>query len=104
MIISIVIATYNAEETIRRCLESVVNTQAEGYELDIIVIDGGSTDGTVEIVGSFAQLLGYWESAPDPIARLSTLLAQILRRFFHSNTMTTLQSLIFCIDALPQSR
>ena len=65
MIISIVIATYNAEETIRRCLESVVNTKAEGYELDIIVIDGGSTDGTVEIVGSFAHLLGYWESAPD---------------------------------------
>ena len=65
MIISIVIATYNAEETIRRCLESVVNTQAEGFELDIIVIDGGSTDGTVEIVESFAQLLGYWESAPD---------------------------------------
>lgn len=66
MIISIVIATYNAEKTIRRCLESVVNTHAcDGYELDIVVIDGGSTDGTVEIVGSFAHLLGYWESAPD---------------------------------------
>lgn len=66
MIISIVIATYNAEKTIRRCLESVVNTHAcDGYELDIVVIDGGSTDGTVEIVRSFAHLLGYWESAPD---------------------------------------
>jgi glycosyltransferase involved in cell wall biosynthesis len=66
MIISIVIATYNAEETIRRCLESVVNTQAfEGYELDIVVIDGGSTDGTVEIVGAFEEQIGYWESAPD---------------------------------------
>ena len=66
MIISIVIATYNAKETIRRCLESVVDTQGyAGFELDIVVIDGGSTDGTVEIVGSFAERLGYWESAPD---------------------------------------
>ena len=66
MIISIVIATYNAEKTIRRCLESVVDTQSfEGFELDIVVIDGGSADGTVEIVESFAELLGYWESNPD---------------------------------------
>jgi glycosyltransferase involved in cell wall biosynthesis len=66
MIISIVIATYNVEETIHRCLESVVNTNAcECYEIDIVVIDGGSTDDTVEIVGSFEEHIGYWETAPD---------------------------------------
>lgn len=66
MIISVVIATYNAEQTIRRCLESVIRTQAcELYEVDIVVIDGGSKDGTVQIIRSFAEQIGYWESAPD---------------------------------------
>jgi len=65
MIISVVIATYNAEETIRRCLESVVNSEARGYVLDIVVIDGESTDGTVPIIESFAEQIGYWETAPD---------------------------------------
>ena len=45
--ISIIIPTLNEEETIRQCLETVVDISG----IEVIVADGGSTDRTVEIAG-----------------------------------------------------
>ena len=47
MLITIVIATYNAADTLTRCLHSIAPQKAEGVEL--LVVDGGSTDGTAEM-------------------------------------------------------
>lgn len=47
MLITIVIATYNAADTLTRCLHSIAPQKAEGVEL--LVVDGGSTDGTSEM-------------------------------------------------------
>ena len=52
MKLSVVLITYNEEENIRRTLESV-RTLAEGGRGEIIVVDSGSTDRTVEIARSF---------------------------------------------------
>ena len=49
-LVSIIIPTYNSERTIRQCLESIKNQTYPNIE--IIVVDGGSTDQTVEIAKS----------------------------------------------------
>jgi glycosyltransferase involved in cell wall biosynthesis len=58
--VSIVTSAYNCETTIRESLESVLN-QA-GVELEVIVIDDGSSDGTPEILRDLA--------AEDPRVRV----------------------------------
>jgi len=47
--ISIIIPAYNAEKSVRACLESVLGQKA-GFRFEAIVVDDGSTDGTRKIV------------------------------------------------------
>ena len=49
--ISVVVCTYNGRQTIRDCLDGLVNLRYPNFE--IIVIDDGSTDGTADIVGKY---------------------------------------------------
>lgn len=51
-LISIVIPVYNGEKTIRRCVESVQNQTYSN--LEIIVVNDGSTDKTLEILGEIS--------------------------------------------------
>jgi glycosyltransferase involved in cell wall biosynthesis len=61
--VSIIIAVMNGAATIHRCLASVV---AQTYpQKEIIVIDGGSTDGTADIIRAFEGELRTWRSEPD---------------------------------------
>lgn len=61
--ISIVTVVFNAAKTITRTIESVVNQ--DGLSIQYIVIDGGSTDGTVEVVKNYGQAIDYWISEKD---------------------------------------
>lgn len=61
--ISIVVAVYNGEATLERCLTSVFSQEFPGWEL--IVIDGGSKDGTVELLKRHSNRIAYWVSEPD---------------------------------------
>jgi glycosyltransferase involved in cell wall biosynthesis len=62
-VISIVIATYNAEKTIKRCLNSIVSQKTDPIEL--VIVDGASADQTMNIVRSFAESLDVVVSEPD---------------------------------------
>jgi len=62
-LISVITVCLNAEDYIRQCLESVIDQDFADYEY--IVIDGGSTDKTTEIIKEFEQELAYWHSRPD---------------------------------------
>jgi len=62
MLFSIVTPSFNQAPYLRGTLESVLNQQAV---LEYIVMDGGSTDGSREIIASYADQLAYWESAKD---------------------------------------
>lgn len=61
--ISIITVCYNSEPTIERAIKSVI---LQDYpSIEYIVIDGGSMDGTVDIIKKYAKNISYWESEAD---------------------------------------
>ncbi|WP_212003528.1 glycosyltransferase family 2 protein [Chitinophaga sp. HK235] len=64
IIISIIIATYNAEKQLPGCLRSITAQSFKGIE--IVVIDGGSTDNTLSILKNYTGSFPLnWVSEPD---------------------------------------
>jgi glycosyltransferase involved in cell wall biosynthesis len=62
-LISVVIAVYNGKATLQQCLDSVA--QQTYAQIELIVIDGGSKDGTVDLILANAEQISYWISEPD---------------------------------------
>ena len=62
-LISIVIASRNAADTLEQCLDSILCQKFREWE--IVVIDGGSEDSTLELLHERAALINYWQSAQD---------------------------------------
>jgi cellulose synthase/poly-beta-1,6-N-acetylglucosamine synthase-like glycosyltransferase len=61
--ISIVTPCLNGAEFLAEAMDSVLG---QGYpNLEYIVIDGGSADGSVDIIKKRAPHLAHWESEPD---------------------------------------
>lgn len=63
MLISIIIATYNASKTLKTCLDSIVPQLCSGTEL--IIVDGGSKDNTNDIIKSYGDKVSVHISEPD---------------------------------------
>lgn len=62
-LISIITVVFNASKTLEQTMTSVLG---QGYaNKEYIVIDGGSTDGSVEIIRKYASQLAFWVSEPD---------------------------------------
>lgn len=53
--ISVLILTYNQARFIERALKSVVDQISDRYDLEIIVTDDGSSDGTVDVIKDFIE-------------------------------------------------
>lgn len=62
-LITIIIAVYNGAKTLQQCIDSVAQQTYANKEL--IIIDGGSNDGTVELLKANDRFIGYWISEPD---------------------------------------
>ena len=63
MTFSIITVTYNASRWLERTIVNVLSQSYPGIEY--IIIDGGSTDGTVDIIKQYASGVSYWVSEPD---------------------------------------
>ena len=61
--ISIVTPVYNCSKYIESCILSVLNQDYK--DLEHIIIDGGSTDGTAQIIEKYADRLAYFVSEKD---------------------------------------
>lgn len=62
-LISIILVTYNAEGFLQRCLDSIYGQRYP--HIEIIVMDGGSTDGTAAILEGNTEKLAFWKSEKD---------------------------------------
>jgi hypothetical protein len=62
-LITIITVVFNGASTIEKSILSVINQTYENVEY--LIIDGGSTDGTVDIIRKYAHAIDYWVSEPD---------------------------------------
>lgn len=61
--ISIVTPSFNQADYLEECIDSILS---QNYpNLEYIIMDGGSTDGSVEIIKKYEKYLTYWQSKPD---------------------------------------
>ncbi len=62
-LISIITVVYNGEKYLDQTLQSVLHQKDE--QIEYIVIDGGSTDGTIDIIKKYEDKIDYWVSERD---------------------------------------
>jgi len=60
---SIITINYNNRDGLRKTIESVIHQTYHDFEY--IVIDGGSTDGSVDVLKEYDKNIDYWVSEPD---------------------------------------
>lgn len=63
MKISVITVVYNQKDTLESCIKSIL---CQNYQnIEHIIIDGGSTDGTIEIIRKYNDKIAYWVSEQD---------------------------------------
>ncbi len=63
MIVSIITVVFNGAKTLEQTIQSVLNQTYKNFEY--IIIDGGSTDGTIEVIKKYEKHISFWISEPD---------------------------------------
>lgn len=61
--ISVITITFNSEKTLERTIKSII--QQNYKNLEYIIVDGGSTDGTLNIIDKYKNYITKWISEPD---------------------------------------
>ena len=62
-LITVVTVVYNGEATLEQTIQSVVNQSYVNVEY--IIVDGASTDSTLDIIKKYEDKIDYWQSEPD---------------------------------------
>jgi glycosyltransferase involved in cell wall biosynthesis len=61
--VTIITVVYNGKNHLEKTIESVIGQTYKNVEY--IIIDGGSTDGTLDIIKRYEHAIDYWVSEPD---------------------------------------
>lgn len=62
-LLSIIIANYNYGRFLEEAIQSVLSQSCQDFEL--IIVDGGSTDNSVEVIKKYRDRIAWWVSEPD---------------------------------------
>ena len=62
-LVSVIINCFNGEKYLKEAIDSVINQTYTNY--DIYILDGGSTDHSVDIIKKYETHLKYWHSKKD---------------------------------------
>ena len=62
-LVTIITVVFNGEKYLEQTIQSVINQNYDNVEY--VIIDGGSTDGTVDIIRKYEDKIDYWVSEPD---------------------------------------
>src|SRR5208282_4271456 len=68
-LVSVVLATYNESNHVRKCVDSLLAQETPDFDLEILAIDGGSTDGTREYLEGIAARHPLVRVIPNPKRR-----------------------------------
>jgi glycosyltransferase involved in cell wall biosynthesis len=63
MKISIIIPSFNQGKFLDRCISSIINQNF--YDVELIIIDGGSKDESIDVIIKYQKYISYWVSEPD---------------------------------------
>jgi glycosyltransferase involved in cell wall biosynthesis len=62
-LVSIITVVYNGAKTLEQTIQSVINQTYRNIEY--IIIDGGSIDGTIDLIKKYEKNISFWLSEPD---------------------------------------
>ncbi len=62
-LVTIITVVFNGKKYLEQTIQSVINQTYDNIEY--IIIDGGSTDGTIDIIRNYEKVIDYWVSEPD---------------------------------------
>jgi glycosyltransferase involved in cell wall biosynthesis len=62
-LVSIITVVFNGHKHLEKTIQSVIGQTYK--KIEFIIIDGGSTDGTIEIIEKYQDYIDYWVSEPD---------------------------------------
>lgn len=65
MKLSVITINYNNAIGLSKTIQSVINQSYKDFEY--IIIDGGSTDGSIDIINKNKNVISYWISEPDKV-------------------------------------
>lgn len=61
--VSIITVVFNGIDLIEKTIQNVLSQTYQN--INYVIIDGGSTDGTVDVIKKYSDKIGFWSSGPD---------------------------------------